>query len=287
MSEENDHYLLKLEEKRLVIVPISVVSSTSSELVQLEIKGKTLKGKILHKGSKQQCLRRAQMIQFFSKATAAINDAIPDNETTTEDNNDESENCEDRQEMIVRLLFSFLSAIAQNGNDTDDIHSASCDGCNRSRIRGDRYKCLECHNYDLCGYCFERGRESSTHKSGHVFAHFKLPGVLFGESVNDVNQEITLDALRQRFANEQHGSRSQCGVCRNNIVGLRFQCDVCHHFSLCFTCLEKKATTDTHLSTHSLIAIGKEALQEISSDDIKFDEELARGRFGQSEIDSI
>lgn len=36
----------------------------------------------------------------------------------------------------------------------------TCDGCKVNPIMGMRYKCTECHNYDLCGDCKTKGTHS-------------------------------------------------------------------------------------------------------------------------------
>lgn len=44
------------------------------------------------------------------------------------------------------------------GNETIIIHQGiTCDGCRMVNIKGKRYKCLECSNFDLCGECESKG----------------------------------------------------------------------------------------------------------------------------------
>ncbi len=50
-------------------------------------------------------------------------------------------------------------------DNTMDHPGVSCDKCNKT-IKGYRYKCLECDDYDLCQSC-----ESDYH-SGHVLCRF-------------------------------------------------------------------------------------------------------------------
>ena len=47
-------------------------------------------------------------------------------------------------------------------NFSDNVHhrGVSCDGCSVG-IRGFRYKCIQCRDYDLCGDCEGRGIHSS------------------------------------------------------------------------------------------------------------------------------
>ncbi|XP_001976761.3 E3 ubiquitin-protein ligase KCMF1 [Drosophila erecta] len=45
-----------------------------------------------------------------------------------------------------------------------DVH---CDGCGNSRLVHYRYKCLRCHDYDLCSTCKENGVSNGLHDLTH------------------------------------------------------------------------------------------------------------------------
>lgn len=50
----------------------------------------------------------------------------------------------------------------------NEIHeSITCDGCKSDTIKGLRFKCDSCPNYDLCQRCVDRGVTTKTHKSSH------------------------------------------------------------------------------------------------------------------------
>jgi len=53
-------------------------------------------------------------------------------------------------------------------------HPAICDSCEAS-IRGIRYKCLVCPDYDLCEACEATNLEKQTHDGNHVFAKIRDP----------------------------------------------------------------------------------------------------------------
>jgi next to BRCA1 gene 1 protein len=160
------------------------------------------------------------------------------------------------------------------------MHNATCDACEKDRIRGDRYKCLVCIDYDLCGECFERGRETEQHLTDHALAHFKIPGELFGEKIQNANREVTLAVFEQRFANEKHGEHVVCDGCESAIVGLRLKCDACYNYNLCVKCMKAKVSTKTHVPTHSLIAIGKTIFEQVAKSDVELGDKLGEGAFG-------
>ncbi len=46
-------------------------------------------------------------------------------------------------------------------------HGVTCDGCGADPIRGLRFKCTTCHNYDLCRACYRH--RTAIHEPGHSF----------------------------------------------------------------------------------------------------------------------
>lgn len=158
------------------------------------------------------------------------------------------------------------------------IHRIQCCGCGLPHIYQDRYKCLECYNYDLCNRCFDKRRETLKHMNEHIMVHFSDLDELFGEPVIDVNITVTLQKFKEKYSEQIHVN-IECNNCKMKpIVGLRFKCDDCHDYDLCVTCMEKRI----HDSSHPLIAIGKSYLKEISINDIQLGDELGRGGFGKN-----
>jgi len=45
--------------------------------------------------------------------------------------------------------------------------SVSCDNCLQNNFEGIRYKCLICHDYDLCERCYSRGAATGNHRPDH------------------------------------------------------------------------------------------------------------------------
>ncbi|CAF0831256.1 unnamed protein product [Rotaria sp. Silwood1] len=86
------------------------------------------------------------------------------------------------------------------GISSGNTHNASCDSCRSAKIYSDRYKCLQCIDYDLCGHCFEERRETRPHSSGHAMVHFKIPNELFGQVYKAIwlskNREVACKVIR-------------------------------------------------------------------------------------------
>ena len=179
-----------------------------------------------------------------------------------------------------KLIEQLTSLLVDNRNTMPsgiEMHLTRCCGCEVPRIYEDRYKCLECHNYDLCGRCFDQRRETESHKSGHVMVHFSDQNELFSEPITNDNATITLDKFKEKYRNEEHANVS-CGICKiTPIKGLAFKCDICHNFDICINCMEKR----THDQTHPLLAMGKCRFPKIPMDDFELNDELGRGGFGK------
>jgi len=85
-----------------------------------------------------------------------------------------------------------------------------CDGCNVANFEGDRHKCTQCDDYDLCGKCHSEG----IHKE-HALVKFDR------------------DNKYQTYCHQ----RVICDGCgKNPIFGTRFKCYECPDFNLCQEC---------------------------------------------------
>ncbi|CAF3376096.1 unnamed protein product [Rotaria socialis] len=163
-----------------------------------------------------------------------------------------------------------------------NTHHTKCDICDKWPILCDRYRCLECTDFDVCGECFEKRRETESHKSGHAFAHFKLPMELFGRMIGDVDQEVTMERLVENFQNAKHQGVACDGCSTKSITGIRFKCDTCPSYDLCLKCMKKKKETRHHTAKHPLIVIDENNLNVIEMSDIELGHKLGQGNFGKS-----
>ncbi|KAI0778720.1 hypothetical protein BD413DRAFT_116175 [Trametes elegans] len=129
------------------------------------------------------------------------------------------------------------------------VHNATCNLCD-SRIRGDRFKCLDCPDYDLCQLCYKCvgqvriGISRADHllrivneqHPNHGFVKVGEPAILM---------------VRNRANDPVH--YASCNVCGNRIVGVRYKCmhDTCDDFDLCETC--EAMPIPVHPFTHPLL----------------------------------
>ncbi|KAF9454162.1 hypothetical protein P691DRAFT_657056 [Macrolepiota fuliginosa MF-IS2] len=96
-------------------------------------------------------------------------------------------------------------------------HRATCDLCD-SHIRGDRYKCLDCPDFDTCSNCFNI---TEIQHPGHSFMRIR---------------HLEDYIKRRRSIRAAHSAT--CNVCTKHIHGIRFKCmhPDCTDFDLCDRC---------------------------------------------------
>ncbi|KAH7340904.1 hypothetical protein B0J17DRAFT_653265 [Rhizoctonia solani] len=111
--------------------------------------------------------------------------------------------------------------LAQPAEDT--WHDCRCDICGVSPIRGTRFKCAECPDWDACQNCLER---SSELHPDHMFIRITGDGILVARNTTP------LRLLQGRNV-------KRCGRCSSNIIGpTYFQCphNGCPVQYLCASC---------------------------------------------------
>ena len=164
----------------------------------------------------------------------------------------------------------------------NDVHLCRCDACQREKknFTEYRYKCLVCFDYDLCGKCFERRKISKTHFISHPMVRFDLPDEIFGVKME--NENINLENLNEMFKYELHEG-VKCNFCsKESIQGLRFKCDICNEFNICYECFRKEKSTVNHSSKdHPLIVYGKMYSLQLEATSIEKERvPLGKGGFG-------
>ncbi|KAF9162476.1 hypothetical protein DFQ26_003530 [Actinomortierella ambigua] len=126
-----------------------------------------------------------------------------------------------------------------------------CDVC-LNTIRGTRFKCLDCNNYDLCQTCIASA--DKLHPN-HTFGAIKKPNGAIQSSVVVVDHSTTMSSSSSSSSSSSERPAkhmASCDICLNHIVGTRHKCYQCPDYDLCQGCLR---LASTHHKGHNFIPI--------------------------------
>ena len=110
-----------------------------------------------------------------------------------------------------------------------------CDGCNMAPIKGIRYHCETCPDFDFCEKCYNSEKKNS---HAHSFKEIKKAEIPinfknFPKFVN-MNDKIIHFGVR-------------CDGCgKFPIIGIRYKCGVCPNFDYCEDCEKKEGMKHGH-----------------------------------------
>ena len=101
-----------------------------------------------------------------------------------------------------------------------------CDGCKVTPLRGNRYKCKQCKDFDFCEDCYQKNKESHGHDFrviGHPSCRNRLghPNKKYCQR-GIVHSKVMCDG---------------CGMLP--LVGWRYKCVICDDYNLCENCEER------------------------------------------------
>ena len=108
-----------------------------------------------------------------------------------------------------------------------------CDGCKVTPLRGNRYKCKQCKDFDFCEDCYKKNKESHGHDF-YVIAHPRCrnrPGHPNKQYCNRgiIHSKVMCDG---------------CGMLP--ISGWRYKCSICDDYNLCENCEERIGRKHDH-----------------------------------------
>ena len=186
------------------------------------------------------------------------------------------------QSDSMKDFLKFIETLKALAGASEGHHMGiTCGFCEEKNFKGYRYKCLHCHNYDLCDLCFEKKRSSKTHSSSHPTLLLQDPTLTSKlEALVTVGLEKVNEICVQK--NVMHQG-IQCNSCRiENIMGIRFVCDECLNYNLCFHCFDLKKQTEKHLLSHPMVAFLSPLNYLIPYAEIEMGEKLGEGSFGKA-----
>ena len=121
-------------------------------------------------------------------------------------------------------------------------HAANCDQCGVNPIRGVRYKCAMCPNYDLCQNCIEPAVR--THDASHLFVRIDAASAA----------AVAACPIAQNRATIRHTNVTCSGCGARDFCGFRFQCVQCM-VDLCEACEAR----GVHDASHARMKISQAA----------------------------
>ncbi|XP_012563273.2 uncharacterized protein LOC105847951 [Hydra vulgaris] len=199
------------------------------------------------------------------------NDLKPDN-----DNNEKvMNNFNDIINDLVHHVFLGMNKYGYFSINSPSHKNVTCSACKHNDFVVDRYKCLVCKDYDLCGVCFESRKITFPHVKSHPMVRYSGPKEIFGEEIE--NESVTLEQFITKFNGVEH--EATCDGCNSHpIFGLRFKCDECNDFDLCYKCFTKKEGIGNHKIEHPVLV--SYSIRNVSSSDIELLDRLGNGAFG-------
>lgn len=154
-----------------------------------------------------------------------------------------------------------------SSNDQEGLHPhVWCDRCGQ-HIRGLRYKCKQCPDYDLCSRCTSKQDAAAIHSAAfdHVFTTISAPSTASSSVTGHRSRACPFSAGDHKHTNEvpspvKHNSVVCDGCGMKPIIGVRHKCLDCSDFDFCDTCMvDKKQEHDRDVgatgSGHEFIAL--------------------------------
>lgn len=124
-----------------------------------------------------------------------------------------------------------------------------CDCC-KNIIRGMRWKCTSCSNYDLCQVCKSKSPSIHRHSNNHAFQPIPYPRTSNHTPRMCYQHIFEFPIIQDNIFYSRHISSSPninlgpenlhsatCDYCESVIFGIRHKCINCPDFDLCNNCI--------------------------------------------------
>ncbi|KIJ54281.1 hypothetical protein M422DRAFT_25208 [Sphaerobolus stellatus SS14] len=125
---------------------------------------------------------------------------------------------------IINPVMPLLSVLTTKSMERLHPHIV-CDGC-RKPVAGNRFKCLNCPDFDLCDNCI--GSASTGHSANHHFLKLETPSKIRFHTTHVPTQDANPNIV------SFHNAR--CNLCDSRIAGARYKCTDCPDFDTCEQC---------------------------------------------------
>ncbi|KAI9272536.1 hypothetical protein BY458DRAFT_508547 [Sporodiniella umbellata] len=167
-----------------------------------------------------------QISMSFEKKIQELAASVEKNVQLTEKNT--SKSTSESVELIIKSATQLYNSIASSRSSrVNDINSdlpkfdVICNSC-YSSVRGQRWRCETCEDFDLCSTC----KCHITHHPDHKFKLIK----------DNFSTQVTYT----------------CDFCNSHIVGIRQTCTACPDFDLCYSCFG--SIQENHPPNHTFVA---------------------------------
>ena len=143
-------------------------------------------------------------------------------------------NLSKKYEEFQQFLIPQQQELKVDNTEKETHWTYICDGCGMAPIKGIRYHCKECEDFDFCEKCHSEKKDDHKHpflevkKSLYKPPERKLRAPRFVSDKN-VHKNIICDG---------------CGV--DPIVGCRYKCAICPNFDYCEKCEQKLGKEHSH-----------------------------------------
>ena len=149
-----------------------------------------------------------------------------------------NKNLKEKIGKIINVIKNEFDVNFNNKNQEEIHYHFRCDGCNCSPIKGIRYHCKECNDFDYCPSCYEKNKESHKHE-------FEIVKKSIYQKPPEFKKEDKkpFGSLGEKVCH----FGIQCDGCKCfPIIGKRYKCMVCPDFDYCEKCEEKNRIEHNH-----------------------------------------